>query len=847
MTLIIIDPNFAHPHGHHMEWDLAIAAAARDREQDALIFAHRDCPLASSEGLEIIPLFSHSTYESKYDDRIVGKFDNFTYFNDALASELALIPRDRLRATDAVLVPTLTENHLLGYVSWIRTFDAARAPLFVLWLMFPSGLSSADEAGVRSVVDPFQALFYRLAFRRASEPGTPIHFFGGGRQLAREFSQLAGATIEAHAMPCDPRSGNSQREIDRPAALLFAGDVKTDKGFLLMPELADRLCATWPGWDFLIHANSGSSWGPALEAYNELTVAVAPRHKNLILLTGRLSREDYLALMDRADCLVSTYDPVVYARKSSGVIWEAISLGLPMLVPADTWLEKEAGEWGAACATYSNFSVDGIVESFWDFSQAVPELKAQCLEAAERYHAQNGVAALMDQIGRLWAPRMLASSLIKQPRSWFLPLEDIEQEGWSFPETLDGHIVRWVGESFEIAFSWPFDVTWQVDIDAARFIGAKQITLARAIADERELQISPSVHASGNSGTLTISGPGDRHSPAVRVRVELPWAKAPQGDTRKLGLLVRSVYVSPGETVEQIAKMGQLEIFTSVTKTAAGGFLLDRVVSGRALMNPHVDNWLHFIVKTKGGPEAARAIEVYVNGIPMRVDSLAIGRNSWAMKVKCGPDILAAIGYWIDWDLVSRSESESEIRIANMLISESDESAEFAADEFEDQSDAADDPNGIPQDGLDDSRHQSREATLITAKAFNEASGGFHALEYGEKGSAFRWTGPEPESRFTLRIDRSRPVDLTFRILSLGNNRPADLTVEVEGEIYPLREGDLTPSTFAAGPLKARSGDDPTQVTLRVLRLIRPSGDGATDKRTLGVALEWIRAATVQE
>ena len=27
MTLIIIDPNFAHPHGHHMEWDLAIAAA----------------------------------------------------------------------------------------------------------------------------------------------------------------------------------------------------------------------------------------------------------------------------------------------------------------------------------------------------------------------------------------------------------------------------------------------------------------------------------------------------------------------------------------------------------------------------------------------------------------------------------------------------------------------------------------------------------------------------------------------------------------------------------------------------------------------------------------------------
>jgi len=844
MTLIILDPNFAHPHGHHMEWDLAIAAAAREREQDTLIFAHRECPLASKEGIEIVPLFSHSTYESKHKDRIVGRFDDFTYFNDTLASELALIPRDRLGATDAVLVPTLTENHLLGYVSWMRTFDAARAPLFILWLMFSSGLGPPAETGASTVADPFQALFYRLAFRRASEPGTPIHFFGGGRQLAREFSELVGSKIDAHAIPTDPRSGI--RAADRPAALLFAGDVKVDKGFMLLPGLADRLCAMWPGWDFLIHANSNTSWGPASAAYKELTETVAPRHKNLILLTGRLSREDYLGLMHRADCLVSTYDPILYARKSSGVVWEAISLGLPMLVPANTWLQREAEEWGAACATYKDFSVDGIVESFGVFSESVPALRARCLEAAERYHVHNGLGALMDQIGRLWAPRMLAASLMIQPRSWFLPLEGIEQKGWSFPETLDGHIVRWVDHSFEIGFSWPFDVPWQIDIDAARFMGAKQVTLARAFANERELPTNAIVHASGLSGTLTISGTGDRRRPAVRVRVELPWTKAPPGESRQLGLLVRSVSVCPGETAERTASMGQLEVFTGVTKAVAGGFLLDRVVSGRALMNPHVDNWLHFTAKTNGGPEAARAVEAYVNGIPMRVDSIAIGKSSWAMKVKCGPDILAAIGYWADWDLSLRSGSEAEIWIDNLLVSESGEYVAPAADKLEDVPLAADEPDRIAQNESDESHRQLREGTLITAKAFGEGSGGFHTLEYGEKGSAFRWTGPEPESRFTLRINRTRPVVLTFRILSLGNNRPADLTVKVEGEIFPLRVAELAQSTYAAGPLKTRSGNEPTEVTLRVLRLVRPSGDAATDKRTLGVALEWIRAAPAE-
>jgi hypothetical protein len=864
MTLIILDPNLAHPHGHHMEFDLAIAAAARDREQDVLVFAHRDCPIGSKEGIEIVPLFSHTTYEYRSKDPIVGSFDNFTYFNDTLASELALIPRDRLRTADAVLVPTLTENHLLGYISWMRTFDAARAPLFVLYLMFPSGLGVPNKAGIRTVADPFQALFYRLAFRRASEPGPPIHFFGGGRQLAREFSDLAGSKIEAHPIPFDPRSRNSKRGTGRPAALLYAGDIKADKGFMFVPELADRLCTAWPDWDFLIHANSGSFGGSVLAAYNELKMVVAPRHKNLVLKTGRLLREDYLDLMDRAECLVSTYDPIVYARKSSGVIWEAISLGLPMLVPADTWLEHEAREWDAAYKSYNDFSVDGIIKSFGDFAEAVPTLTAQCLEAAERYQGHNGVTALMDQIGCLWAPRMLATSLTRVPGTAFITLEDIEHMGWSYPETLDGAIVRWVGKSFEFSFSWPFDISWRIEITVASCMGEEQITLARAFTDEQELATSTKVNAARKSGSITISGAGDRRSPAVQVRVDLPWVFTPPGENRSLGLLVRSIRVSPGETAERIEKAAQLEVSTRVTKTETGDFLLDRVVSGRAQMNPHVDNWLHFTVRTNGGPEAARAMEVYVNGIPMRVEGSAIGMNSWSMKVKCGPDILAAIGYWVDWDLVSRTGPESQVWIADLLVSESREGPALASTQFKDQSLAAEESIRIAQqpgalssidgngqkypsfgDEADGSRRQDRKV-IITAKALPDRSGGFHNLEHTTNGTAFRWTGPGPESRFTLRVDRTRPVLLKFRILSLGKNGRADLTVEVDNETYPLREGESHHDVFVAGPLRIRSDNDPTEVRLRVSKLLVPRQEGSADPRILGVALGWIQAETAE-
>ena len=77
MTLILIDPNLKDPHGHHMEWDLAIAAQARSRGEDVIIFAHRECPLPSKDGVEIAPLFSCTTYEARYKDKSAASSTTF--------------------------------------------------------------------------------------------------------------------------------------------------------------------------------------------------------------------------------------------------------------------------------------------------------------------------------------------------------------------------------------------------------------------------------------------------------------------------------------------------------------------------------------------------------------------------------------------------------------------------------------------------------------------------------------------------------------------------------------------------------------------------------------------------
>ncbi len=655
MSLVILDPNLAHPHGHHLEWDLAVAAAARDRGQGVTIFAHRDCTVEGPEGIEVIPWFSAACYDSRHPDPVTGRFDDFRAMNDTIAEELALIPHDRLLPTDAVLVPTLNESHLLGYVTWAKTFDPARAPLFVLYLMYPSGIGIAAPGGAVAVVDPLQALFYALAFRRAAEPGPALHFFGGGRQLAGEFSRLSGLSIEAHPIPsCPARRTGLITSHARPAAMLFVGDAKMDKGIALLPDLARRLCERYPDWDFLVHANAGSAWGPALDAYTAL-LDRAPSLPNLRLRTGRLNRDDYLDLMEAADCLVFTYDPAAYARKSSGILWEAISLGLPVVVPGDTWLSREAEDWAAGYATYLDWTTERIGEALEAAMGDLAALQDRSAAAALDYRALNGASKVLDQIGRFWVQRLMTVSLVQQPGRRTLALEAIEGIGWSFPEVVADETVRWIGLESEIAFEWPFRSPWKLEILVADFIGEDQLTQLHASADGRAVTAVGTVGPKGG-GRVAIVGEGcGRRQPTVKLLVRLPWSHRPENDTRDLGLLVRAVHLGPATDgpAAGAADAVRLSLLSPVELNAAqDAFRLERVVSARLQVDPHRPHRFEFRLHTASDPDVVRAIRLFANGIPVALDVAALREAAWLVSAYVDVRVLSGAGYQTDLDIV---------------------------------------------------------------------------------------------------------------------------------------------------------------------------------------------------
>ena len=412
MTFYILDPSFRDRGGHHFEFDATIASAARALGQNPVIVAHKDCTAEDANGAAVFPWFSHHIYEDK--KSILGYgISNFLYFNASLYDDLTrLHARTRFGPADTILLPTLCENQFFGLARWASGFRSGPGPSLIVYLMFSPDFWPSHatlQAPGQNLTE--RALFYRWAFNCAATAPVPLAVFAGGRQIAREFSALAGVEIEPHPVPlslvpAETGKGNDEQR----TVLLFAGIAKRDKGFLFLADLADRLGGEYPDHHFLLHVDfSGlaNSQCDMCAAFKKLQAVARP---NIELLTGALKREDYIAFIKRAHCFVCTYDPVVYARKSSGVVWEAISLGLPILAPAGTFIQREAAEWGAGHHRYETWSAAGIAAAYHLFQKQVDELDGASCQAKERFRGANSADALADHLQRAARGARLPSS-----------------------------------------------------------------------------------------------------------------------------------------------------------------------------------------------------------------------------------------------------------------------------------------------------------------------------------------------------------------------------------------------------------------------------------------------------
>jgi len=343
--LVIVDPGWSSPVGHH--WDLnaalleALAAAGWQPEVWA------DAALQAPAGVRGV--FQECGYEDpRHWADVAGTLHLARRLERQLASGGGAEP------VGAWVVHTALPFQLLGLARWLQHQPAATVAVS---LMFPPGETLQGPPG-----DPQATAHCRLALAGLAQScrsaGHRLWIGAPSAQQGRLLAPLLEAAglpgAELHPAVVGAAGARVGPAGGRPSVLLHWGDLKAGKGrqealavaaALLQRGVPDDLAGL--GWLFHLHSRE------ALPGEERALLEQARRQiGGFSLLEGPVPRTAMLGLLAACPVALLAYDPLIYAQRSSGMLWSwasarlAAGLGAAAVGYGAGWLAAEAAELG---------------------------------------------------------------------------------------------------------------------------------------------------------------------------------------------------------------------------------------------------------------------------------------------------------------------------------------------------------------------------------------------------------------------------------------------------------------------------------------------------------------------
>ncbi|SFK19707.1 glycosyltransferase [Falsiroseomonas stagni] len=397
---IIADPGLTGPLGHHLSYSRSVAEAAARAGTPAVILAARGFS-GTIPDIECHPVLG-TAYQSAGGGgalrrALFGGLSHLPAPIAAAAADLMRAARRRLsaRAPDGLAAElhaalgTLAAGPgdwlLLHSVSGANLASLAAGPdlhgvtLLVVLRRMPAEMEADDAAP-----EPLPALLARLAARF----GARLRLFADTDLLAADFRRLSGLPVRTVPLPIvvpdlAPRAPGALPHI------VFAGGARLEKGYDHLPEAIAPLAGRAR---FTIQSGPvGAGADPLVQrAHRALQ---ARQGRDLILVEQALDALGYAALLAGADLLLLPYDGPTYGARSSGILAEALALGLPAVIPAGGWMEAVAGD-GRAVTIVQGGGVRAVAAALSRAIDHLPEMTAKSRTMARKWRDEHNPDAL---------------------------------------------------------------------------------------------------------------------------------------------------------------------------------------------------------------------------------------------------------------------------------------------------------------------------------------------------------------------------------------------------------------------------------------------------------------------
>lgn len=257
-----------------------------------------------------------------------------------------LVRRLGMRHGDVVFVLTMNDKDLFGLVAALK--KNPRSKLASWHLMFRRNIYHGAEPDYPNQDEQMRPL--RNAFREFQKrlADWPVFLHTDTEQLTSQYNRLGVAPFATLPIPVSkefhipPKSATT----GDPLRIVYIGDARSEKGYHYLPRLVQDIWST-PEYrdaiEFVFQSNISSACREP-ETFVARAQLQSLRNSRLEVITEPLASDDYTRLTLSGDVILVPYDRVNYYARSSGVFAEAAAAGIPMIVPAGSWMAVELAD-----------------------------------------------------------------------------------------------------------------------------------------------------------------------------------------------------------------------------------------------------------------------------------------------------------------------------------------------------------------------------------------------------------------------------------------------------------------------------------------------------------------------
>lgn len=247
-----------------------------------------------------------------------------------------------LRGDDVVFMPTISEIDFAGLCHTLRQQGTAAGPSWNI--VFRRELyGPADTAG--SLIGNWlrRALLRYGLFELGRSKGR-AHLFTDTARLAEQYRRLC-VDVATLPIPVNSRFRPRAREQSAlPLEIVFLGDARTEKGYGSLPSIVAGLASEVEAGRIHFTFQSNFGFGPTRSEARVVEARATLRRLGDSVVRLReepMKSEDYERLVMGADIVLVPYNARRYFARSSGVFAEAVSAGVPVVVPAHCWMADQ--------------------------------------------------------------------------------------------------------------------------------------------------------------------------------------------------------------------------------------------------------------------------------------------------------------------------------------------------------------------------------------------------------------------------------------------------------------------------------------------------------------------------